>query len=280
MRCVLAAVLLAGLTGCSRAPSPIDAALEAFIPDDAVLLAGVRLEPLRNTPLFERLAAAGGPLAPRAGFDPRKDARELLFASDGLRAIVAARGTFRVEAVPPSLPRSEHRGTVIYGGGEGAFAFVDGSTALAGTPEAVRAALDRRGRRSAKTALLSRARAIPAEYQVWAVSSGPPAVPGGAGGFDRMLRAVAGVTAFADLRSGVRGEASGACRDEKNARALADALRGLLALSRLAAPKEDPALFNRIYEGIRIEQQRETVRVTAQVPAADAARLLDLLKPL
>lgn len=274
----LAVALLAVLTACSRGPSTLDPALEAFIPGDAVLLAGVRVESLRNTPLFERLMASSGALAARTGFDPRKDARELLLASDGASAVVAARGTFRASAVPASAPRADYRGTVIYGEGEGAFAIVDGTTAVAGSPEAVRAALDRRGRRAARTALLARARAIPAEYQVWAVSSGPPEVPGGAGSFDRMLRAVSDVTFVADLRSGLRAEARGACRDEKNARALADALRGLLALGRLAAPKNDPE-FARLYDTVRIEQQRDKVRVAADVPEETAARLLDLLRP-
>ena len=236
------------------------------------------MEPLRATPLFEKVMAASGGFEARTGFDPRKDAREVLVASDGRGALLAARGTFRAGAVPDSVPRADYRGTTIYGDGQGAFAFIDASTAVAGTPESVRAAFDRRGRKAPANALLTRARAIPAEYQVWAVSSGTPELPGGAGNFDRMLRAVADVTFVADLRSGVRAEARGVCRDEPNARALADALRGLLALARLAAPKNDPA-FTRLYDAVRIEQQRDTVRVNADVPAEAANRLLDLLRP-
>jgi hypothetical protein len=272
-------VALAAFTACRRGPSAIDPALEAFVPPDTVLLAGVRVEQLRGTPLFEKVMAATESLEARTGFDPRKDARELLLASDGRGALLAARGSFRAGAVPDSAPPTDYRGTTIYGAGQGAFAFIDASTAVAGTPESVRAALDRRGSKPPASALLSRARAIPAEYQVWAVSSGTPDLPGGAGNFDRMLRAVADVTFVADLRSGVRAEARGICRDEPNARALADALRGLLALGRLAAPKNDPA-FSRLYDTIRIEQQRDTVRVNADVPAETASRVLDLLRPV
>ena len=278
-RLTVVLIALAAFTACRRGPSAIDPALEAFIPPDAVLLAGVRVEPLRATPLFEKMMAASGAFEARTGFDPRKDAREVLLASDGRTALLAARGTFRTDAVPPSAPRSDYRGTTIYGSGQGTFALLDASTAVAGTPEAVRAALDRRGHKPPASALLTRARAIPAEYQVWAVSSGTPQLPGGAGNFDRMLRAVADVTFVADLRSGVRAEARGVCRDEPNARALADALRGLLALARLAGPKNDPA-FSRLYDAVRIEQQRDAVRVNADVPAETATRLLDLLRPL
>ncbi len=239
-------IALAAFTACRRAPSHIDPVLEAFVPEDAVLLAGVRVEPLRGTPLFEKVMAIA----------PVQDARELLLASDGRTSVLAARGTFA----------AGHPGLTV----------VDAATALAGAPEAVRAALARRGGKPAVTPLLTRARAIPAEYQVWAVSSGTPDIPGGAGNFDRLLRAVADVTFVADLRSGIRAEARGVCRDEPNARKLADALRGLLALARLAAPKSDPAL-NGVYDAIRIEQQRDTVRLKAEIPAGSAARLLDLL---
>lgn len=269
---------LAAFTACRRGPSAIDPALEALVPQDALLLAGVRVEQLRGTPLLEKVMAASPALEARTGFDPRKDARELLLVSDGRTALLAARGTFRAAAVPDSAPRTDYRGTTVYGAGQGAFAFIDSSTAVGGTPESVRAALDRRGRKPPASALLTCARGIPTEYQVWAVSSGTPEFPGGAGNFDRMLHAVADVTFVADLRSGVRAEARGVCRDEPNARALADALRGLLVLARLAAPKNDPA-FSRLYDAIRIEQQRDVVRVNADVPAETATRLLDLLRP-
>ena len=51
----LTAMAVCGLAACRRGPSGIDPVLEAFVPDDAVMLAGVRAAQLRATPLFEKL---------------------------------------------------------------------------------------------------------------------------------------------------------------------------------------------------------------------------------
>ena len=192
--------------------------------------------------------------------------------------VVAARGNFRAVAVPASVPRADYKGLTLYGAGGDAFAILDETTALGGEAGAVRAAIDRRGRRPAGSALLSRARAVPTEHQVWAVASGPLDFPSAGGNFGKILAALGDITAVADFRAGVRAEARGTCRDEPNARALADALRGMLALGKLAAPKGDPT-FERLYAGVRIEQERDNVRVTAEIPEDAVVKLAERLTP-
>ena len=79
------------VAGCSRAPRAplgIDPLLAELVPGDAVTLAGVRLEALRATPLWQKWVA-GKPVAPldelakETGLDLRKDVSEVLLVSNG-----------------------------------------------------------------------------------------------------------------------------------------------------------------------------------------------------
>ena len=84
-------LLLAALTACnSSGPgrTSIDATLAALIPPDATILAGVHMDAVRATPLFQNLVAGRSftqldEFARQNGFDPRRDVREMLIAADG-----------------------------------------------------------------------------------------------------------------------------------------------------------------------------------------------------
>ncbi|MGH9657078.1 MAG: hypothetical protein ACRD96_00960, partial [Bryobacteraceae bacterium] len=59
----------------------VDPVLAALIPPDTVLLAGIRMEPLKSTPLYKQIVATRAradldDFARRTSFDPRKDVRE------------------------------------------------------------------------------------------------------------------------------------------------------------------------------------------------------------
>ena len=71
--CPLALALV--LSGCRTDTGPADPALAAFIPDEAIVLAGVRLEQIRTTPAGKQLAEAGSLYRFRPGA-PQAAARE------------------------------------------------------------------------------------------------------------------------------------------------------------------------------------------------------------
>ena len=110
-------LMLAGCSGLTR-HGPVDSSLAAFIPSDAVALAGIRMDQIRTTPLYHKLAEQNklpkfDAFRTESGFDPSQDVRELLVASDGQNVLAIARGTFTAK---PSrdLESSDYRGYTLY----------------------------------------------------------------------------------------------------------------------------------------------------------------------
>jgi hypothetical protein len=285
----LSLVLFAGLTlcvGCSRVapPGAADARLAEFIPAGTVVLAGVRVGALKKTPLYQEVAPLLGPIA-QEGFDPRRDVEELLIASNGKDTCVLARGRFDAKELG-RLQRWEHRGVPVYGNSEGAVALVDGSLAVAGTTPAVRAAIDQQksGRRSGAD-LLRKASSQPAPNQIWMVSQGSPvflrvprAAPNAAT-LEKMLHTMTDVNFVADFREGVYAALEGRCASEADAKFLGDTVRGLIGLARLALPRSEVELI-RALDGVSVAQTRGDLSVTAKIPRAVAAEVMERVQSL
>ncbi len=284
--------LLAALTACHPAGTrrtSIDATLAALVPSDATMLAGVHMDALRTTPLFQKLVAGRSlpqldAFARESGFDPRRDVRELLMVSDGKDTLIAARGTFS-QGGWAGLAKQSYKGVTLYTQGERGAAFVDSSTAIAGTLPAVKRALDRHqsGGRSGPEELLERARQISSQYQIWSVSNGfenflTSAIPeaGNAANAGRILRSLENTTIAADLRTGVNAYLTGICPSDEEAKNLSDAARGLIGLARLSVPAKQPELL-RLWDGIKVDQQQRTVNITVAVPEDLVEKMLDLL---
>jgi hypothetical protein len=249
---LIAAAVLAGCR--PGVPAHVDPALAAFIPDDAVVLAGVRLERLKATPAGKQMAAAG--LLQPAGVE----ARDLLACWDGKNWLVAARGSLR----SPASPTLAAVGDVV----------------LAGTEEAVRAAIARQanpGRPPRE--LLDRARSVPPDSQIWVVTYGAPALPEAVGSFApiaRLIGAMEDITASADLRDGIDAAAAGNCLDERNARVVEETLRGLIGLGRLTMSRRDPEV-ERAWDGFQVEREGRTVRLKAAISQDAAEKLAAVL---
>jgi hypothetical protein len=285
-------ILLIALTACNSAETGrtmIDPALAALVPPDATMLAGLRIDAIRATPLYQKMLARKhldrlDEFARQTGFDPRRDVRELLIASNGKDIIVAARGTFNVRAFE-GMTRSTYKGSTLYTRDRRTVALIDNSTAIAGTLEAVRAALDRRGSgdRSGPADLLARARQIPPENQIWYVSNGfdnllTGRIPedGNAANAGRILRSLENTTAAADLRTGLNGYLNGQCHTDADAKNLGDAARGLVGLGRLSVPEKQPEML-RVWDGIKVDQQQRTVKITVAIPPDLIDKLIDLV---
>jgi len=285
-------ILLMALAACNSAETGrtnVDPALAGFLPGDATMLAGVHMDAIRPTPLYQKMLAQKrleqlDQFARETGFDPRRDVRELLIASNGKDSIVAARGTFNVRTLE-GVTKGSYKGYTLYTRSRGGVALIDGSTAVAGTLAAVRAALDRykAGDRSGPVELVARARQIAPEDQIWSVSSGfdnllTGRIPetGNAANAGRILRSLENTTAAADLRAGVNGYINGQCRTEPDAKNLGDAARGLVGLGRLSVPEDQPQLL-RLWDGIKVDQQHRSIKITVAIPQELVDKLIDML---
>lgn len=225
-------MLLALSTACRVRTNPVDPQLARFVPADATVLAGARLDQLRVLPDWLHLA------------DPGLQARELLAIWDGAHWLIAARGPRT--APPPSA----------------AFAVI-GDVTLAGSPEALRAASRRRGSRPD---LLTRAEALPAGSQIWAVSNGPVDLPGLDPGTSRLLKAVADVAVTAALDSGLHAVATGDCLDERNAQYFENTVRGMLSLAHLN-------------QSVQLSHEGRSVKIVASLPPDAVEKFLRRLTP-
>jgi hypothetical protein len=287
-RIALPLLLCAILAGCGVTQhGPLDPALTAFIPSDAVVLAGVHMDQIRTTPIYLKLSAEKKlprvvGFSSEVGFDPAKDVNEVLLASDGQNVLAIMHGDFKAKR-PVGLESTPYNGYTLYiKDPREAIAFLDGRTALGGAPGAVRAAIDRSkaGTRGAPPELVARAQVVSAGAQIWAVASGwkgaGPATlreMGNAANLDRMLRSVEGANLTIDLRAGAHVAATGDCRTEAEAQSLSESLRGLAGIARLGVPKNRPDLL-RAFDGIQVRQQGQQVKVNIDIPEDLADKLL------
>jgi hypothetical protein len=186
LACAVACLALAGCRPAGRSVR-IDPALATLVPPDAVLLAGLRIDKLRETPAWQR-HAAGRPLpfldaaARETGLDLRRDLWELLLVANREHTVAFARGRFAEQGMEPRVfgkaRRTPYGGYTLLGTDDAALVFLTSSTIAAGPPAAVKWAIDQRGRATGPPAALAEmVRAIPPENQVWVVASGAPALP-------------------------------------------------------------------------------------------------------
>lgn len=272
---LLLVAILTALSGCGwRRPASvrIDPALATLIPRDTLLLAGIKVEALRATPLYKKIGAeAISGLV--SGLD-LKNIWEILAASNGGEMAILARGKFASAGMEPeiSLPgasRTSYLGYTLLGNDRTDLVFLNPSTALAGQPKAVKSILEQRGNSTGPPRPLSDEIAqIPPDSQIWAVGMGGPgqlarAVPqgGNLGNIATALKLVERFRAAADLRSGAKISAVALCRSERDAESLGGALQVFLALARMSNPG-----FRSAADAIHIEQQQGSVRLDASLP--------------
>jgi len=262
------------LAGCHIGPEGgPDRTLASRIPADTMLLAGVRMDALRGTVLYQKVLEGRGlsefdKLAGRASFDPRKDVKEMLFAFDGRSGVLLAKGRFG----KPSIQDAEqagHRGATLWGVQNWWVAFPDGETAVAGTREMVGRVLDGPG--GGGKGLLERARKLPRAAQAWMVFDGGAfqanAAPDASNlsNFTRVFRSMTEASFYIEADKGLDGLLEGRCQNEKQARTLSDAVRGLVGIARLSVPSSHSEAL-RFYDGITVGQHDDELSIRIRVP--------------
>lgn len=211
------AVLALSCAGCRSAPAALgDAELAACIPPATLALAGVHLDAVRASPLLRQLGAGVDTL-----LQPFRDASNLLVAYDGKDWLLIARGSF--QTAPP--------GAVL----------LSPRLALAGPPNAVRAAAAQHARGTSGTPTLTIRAQSAAVQPVWAVVQGGVSLPltDNLANLNRLMAETQYVTLTAELNSGLVLHAAGVCRSADEAQHLEETVRGLLSLAAPASRSRD-----------------------------------------
>src|SRR5689334_8373714 len=161
---VFAAVLLFAICGAGvgcrnqqHTGIPMNPAFRDVVPPDARALAGVRLNHIESTPLFERhqemlrIPQLESWLQ-QLGVESIRDLSELLFVWTGKESVIAARGHFVPERIQQHAARmggraDSYRNHTVINAGANAVAFLSSGLMLAGNAEAVRTSIDLLGSR-------------------------------------------------------------------------------------------------------------------------------------
>lgn len=149
---VLALVAAAGIAAIAttKVRASADTQLLALMPPDSQILIGGRIDQAVISPVGQYLLAkiGAGPdqLKNKTGFDVRTDLREVMAAP--VAKFGAALGRFPVSQIEDLMKESgdsaeDYRGFKLWGKTNERVAFLDGSTLVAGKPEAVQQAIDR-----------------------------------------------------------------------------------------------------------------------------------------
>ncbi len=244
-----------------------DPALVRMIPSDAAFVAGIRADQIRSSrfgrTILDQLKSEEVSLnrfIEATGFDPRTDLSELIVASNDPdrkgNGLAMARGRFDAARIQ-SFARQEgtqiiqHLGVDILAGRDksGSIAVLDGTTAIAGDVESVRAAIERHKQGGASpldAAMLARIASLSTRYDAWMISPSVPRLAGhiadpqiGGAMRGNLVEAVESVVGGVKFAAGaVELMAEAGMRSEKDAAAMVDVVRFLAGLIQLNSGKD------------------------------------------
>lgn len=284
---VIAAVLLAGVlvTGCRRGPSNarIDAAISPLIPSDSVVLAGLRLDRLKDTPFFKAYVEGHkikvlDDFQAKTGLDPTRDIWELVYAGNAKRSVVFIRGKFggqfglEPDFRVPGVERQTYKTYYILSQGEAGVLFITSGVAVAGAVKDLKEIVDNRDKpgETPPRDLIEMVTELPPDH-AWLVSRhGGAMVPdiplkGNMANFARLVSSLGEVKMHADLSSGVNLQAQGEYPDASLAKQVQDTIRAAVGIMRLQTPDSEKQLM-RIYDGIQAHANDKQVQITVVAP--------------
>src|SRR5688572_12877223 len=183
-----------------RLAAAADASLATYFPPDTKAVVGIRLRPLIDAGLFQGAKTSNlFEKTPLAGFDPLKDLDEILIGTNGVGekppAIMVLRGRLPLEQLSRDAVR--YKDIAILESREhpqGIVALIDGTTAIAGEPDQVRAAIDRIGQSTlAEPSWVTRMETLRGSCAIWGFGEGLDTVgaPGDLSSIDRFEFGVA-----------------------------------------------------------------------------------------
>ena len=291
MRPLVSTTLLFLLLSSAAAAQPrIDNVLVRMVPPGSTSLAGAHMDQLKTTGFYRRLVEERkltqvDRFAEETGFDPRRDVRELLFASTASGGVLLARGAFPLHPdIKDTKPLRHGHYTIQTSGGSG-FCILDGTLAIAGDVKSVTAALDEwiSGPHTAAQPLLARARAVDPQSQFWGVSSGfagflAENMPGAGKGIDfsKIFRGLEDTWFEATFTTGLQAQVHGVTATEQDAVNLRDTAKGLIGFGRLSVPENQPEML-KLWDGITVDQEGRSITLRADIPENLLDRLVRML---
>jgi len=294
----------------SIAATAAEVPLITLVPDTANVIGGIHVDKTTASPFgayilsqlndsdqdFRNMISA-------TGFDPRRDLRELVFASVGQAkgpGLVLAHGVFNGPQILAAV-KAKGGGTVTsyqgidilehsQGNRTRALAFSDGSLAMAGDSALVRAAIDRRDT-ATQGSLAAKATVASGNYDAWIVTNGAynpaltaaagsakrPGLPGVAGPALQSIVETSGGLTFGSL---VQFNGEALTRSEKDAQALVDVARFVTSLIQLNGPGN--AEFQKlqpVLDSLVVKANGSTVQFSASINETDLESLIKTSRP-
>jgi len=268
---------------------------------DAKILAGVNVEQARGT-LFGQWVlnqiqshdTEMQQLITLTGFDPRRDVREVLVASDGnpkgKTGLAMARGNFDVAKITAAANMANKGvATEIYGGvtiledpkATNGIAFLDTTTVVAGDLASVKAAIDRRSNaQPLPAAILVKINQWSNSQDAWSISVVPPAALAAAHGAtttaNPMLSSAQSIQqAFGGVKFGTNvvftGEA--VCDTAQNATALGDLVKFAINLAQMQAAQNPQAAA--LVNSVTVTPSGTVLKVSASLPQDMFTKMLE-----
>ena len=286
-----------------------DPALMSLMMPDARVVAGMQVDQTKNTQFGQFVLshmqtndASFQKFILESGFDPRRDVSEIVMASSWQQTsdwLVAARGFFNPAKIFSTAQangghRTNFQGVDILYGDEGkqpvgertGIAFFDSGSAVMGTVDAVRAAIQRRQSHAmvASGALFDKARTVSAKNHFWFVSQVPAAEFADAmpdpnlGGAMKgnMLQAISQASGGVQFGPTVKITGEAVTRSDKDAAALVDVARFLAGLIQTNRDKSKTAAgVSTLLDGLETSSTGNVMLMSLAIPEAQLEQIFD-----
>jgi hypothetical protein len=286
---VISLVLVATFSqSCACKPSTgvfIEPKLRRLVPPDTKFIVGIRLDKIREVPLYKKLSEQMNVqqrlqlFSERTGLNIEKDLSQLLLVSNGTDQLVLAHGRFASAEIEPRLGelgkrKTKYKEHTLIGDLQASIALLNPGIAAAGTQQNLRRLIDNSDSYSdLPPELAKRLEELPAADQIFAACVGqfPAPTTGDADttGMRSMLSNLVGYVRTAQagihLGDGAEMNASAQCVSEEGARRVRDALKGAIGLARLNT-RDDQMQMLKLYDRVEVTLQDSQVRVEAAVP--------------
>lgn len=269
-----------------------------LVPPDAKVIGGMNVARTLSSPFGRYVMAQMKEDDPNfrkfideTGFDPCRDVRDIVFASPTTAkhaGLVVARGVFNGPQILAAIQKKGGTTTTYRGvqlvtspDGKSAIGIADGSLAIAGEQQFVKAAIDLRSGGATTTALARRAVDFDSRYDAWFVADGAmmptPSTPRPNSPMQAPAAALAAIqqsSAGVEFGSVVRVTGEAITRSDKDAQALVDVVKFMMSMAQLNRDNADVQRFESIANSINISAQANTVKFSLAVPEADLEQLI------
>jgi hypothetical protein len=284
----------------------VDPTMMNLVLPDAQVITGVDVDRAKNSPFGHYLIAQmklheaeAQRFMDSAGFDPRRDLREVLMASSnvqpkGNHGVVMVRGTFdetRIAGLAAvkggAMTAYEGVKIITPPGGEEAksAAFLAGNLVLLGDLTGLKSTIDRfRSASKLDAKIAARVQSAGNSFDAWVLTTGSPAVLAGSVDNPNMQGMMNGdlMKGIENLVAGVRFGASveigaeATARTERDAQALLDVLNFFVSMAQSNGPKgQGPA---QLLESLQLKAEGRIVKLSLTATEQDVERMFGPMK--